>query len=444
MNNLDTLINVAVAHGELATGVRRELVARRHGARAAIVLKPPQTAKQPHAPWTEDENNFLRRHHGRLSEREIGARLGRSRNAVRIHWKRELRLPAPSKAPGVLTAEQVANGLGLDSKSVHKLIDRGLLPGWRLPSDAGDVTRVVNRVTLLRWIVNPLHWCYFQPERVGAKARGGKRQYGRNYDEAFWAKAQRLVQLRRERWDDEWWRPGDAARHFGVDVRAVCANIQRRKLPATRWGNWWVLKSDALRLARFRKWVGKGGKGQDRKEVSPRADAFIVLAAAVGLVPAFIARMMGAKWNEKRVAHRLRSLHRWKRIPALIREHGLDVEYDPRTGVLFADWRKHANRFKRLARAMERFNGGKAVGAARPAVARIPHSLRSGGQVANDRVNDLRLARGVLYVWGMRQARTARQRCLVTNAGKRCGQLTAAALRNHMDKLGAAGLRLWK
>ncbi len=241
-------IEAAIALAEVQTGVR--------GGKRAIPLCHDPVATRNRI-WTEQENQFLRDNHGRISEVEIAHRLGRTPIAVHIHKERELKLESMSKAPDILTAEQVANGLGCDSKSIHLLLDTGRMPGRRLPS--ARPIRVVNRLVLMKWILDPDHWLYFKPGRVGTLHRRGKRVPGESYDFAFWENARRLITKARRKWKDAWLTPGQVTQILKIKpkptrrrtikdripgVRYVNRAIRKGTLKAKRWGNWWIRKSD--------------------------------------------------------------------------------------------------------------------------------------------------------------------------------------------------------
>ena len=361
---IDDLVEASVVSGELAAGLAPAWVASHSRlGRSAVVLLSKATGarrrrKSPN--WQPDEDEFLRLHLGKLSEDEIAKRLGRTLVAVHLRWSRDLGLPAPSKAPDILTCEQVAEGLGVDSKTAAMLIDRGILAGRRLPTD--DVTRVVLRTTLLRFVTQPCNWCYIDPERVGLR---GPRRTKSAYDAEFWAHARRLAQRAMERWDDEWWTPGQAGRHHGVDHRLINRDIHQGKLPAVRWGNWRILKSDAVKMR-----YGHG-KGQfERTRWSERADEFLVLGEAVGLSTNALSAMMGglsAGWKTQTVCYRLAELKRQRLVAGVIRRGKLKVRYNARTGregtrgTLYADWRDYRARFPRLARAMDKLESGEAM-----------------------------------------------------------------------------------
>lgn len=383
--DLDLLVEAAAVHGQLAAGANPAVVATRttHARLVTVAARGHRQGRNSTC-WTKAEDAFLRENLGWLSETDIARRLGRTPLAVQIRWKRELRLPGPSCDPRIITAEQIAIGLGMDGKSVHKLIARGLLPGRRLPWN-NRICRVVDRVTLLRWITNPMHWVYFKPERVGQPLY--RRIPKRKYDAAFWQKAAALVQRRRAMWQDEWWSIGQVAAWHGVDHRLVNNAIHDGRLPAVDWGNWWVLRSDATRPGlQVVAYLGRGGAGVDRKPVSPRADAFLVLAAAVGLPRNVIGRMM--KMDPKWVDYRLRALRQRGRLPWLIKAHQLPVKVDG-AGNVWADWREHRDRFPRLARAMRYFKAGQTLAHA-----------------------ELTIVARVLYTWCRFGARSQTQRAL--------------------------------
>lgn len=337
LRNLDLLVESAAVQGQLAGGEPPAWVAAHSslGRRAVAVLngRIKQHGKSP--TWSPDEDKFLKSNLGILSEEIIARRLGRTPVAVHLRWSRNLKLPPPSKVPGVITGNQIADTLGLDVHSVMKLIDRGILPGRRMPGRR--VIRLVNRTTFARWAVNPTNWIYFKSQRVR--------------DEHL----RKLIELRRGRWDDEWWTTGKVGRyHHSVNSRLVNRDILQGKLPAVKWGNWHVLRSDAIRLRYF---TGKG-HGHER-DWSERADVFLILAHAVGFSTNAIAAMCG--WKTGAVSYRLAALRREKRISPLIRKHGLKVEVNARTGELFADWKCYRSRFPRLARAMDHLKRGDSM-----------------------------------------------------------------------------------
>jgi hypothetical protein len=356
MNKLDLLIEASAVSGQLAAGVDPQRVAGQStlGARGVAVLagrdgREMRKAKEPK--WTPEEDRFIEACMGSLTDDEIGAALGRSGNAVHIRRERELGLPVRSKRPDVMSTEQVAQGLCKDGKSIHLLFDRGILPGWKMPGVMNF--RLVNKTRLLMWLTNPMNWCYFDPKRIGNKSN---RRISQVYDHAFWAHARRLVRKRRSIWKDEWLRIGEAGRITGIDTRLLCKSVYQGRLPAMDWGNYYILKSclTAPGLC-LRKHKGRGGDKGAFRFASPRAQSFLVLAEAVGLMHEEIGEMMG--WKEKRVAYLLKRLHREGLVPKIIREHGLKAGYDRETGKPFASWRVYDHRFPYLVKKMAALGG---------------------------------------------------------------------------------------
>lgn len=235
-------IEQAVALAEAETCVR--------GGGAKIPLCLSEDSKSRAGFWTEEEDEYIRKNHGRVSEDDLVAYLGRTWSAVHIRITRELYLVAPSKNPSLLTGEQVSWGLGLDGKSIHRLMDTGLMPHRILP--AKDKTRVIDRQVLMRWLLKPEHWVYFKTERVGAVRPKGKRLLSDAYDFVFWDAAGQLVRKARAKWKDEWLTPGQVADIMGYKRKPNNGKAQSHmlnkailegNLKAVRWGNWRILRS---------------------------------------------------------------------------------------------------------------------------------------------------------------------------------------------------------
>lgn len=381
MSRSDALAEQVLAETLVAHGRSRRWVGARLGnRRAATVARVAPTRRRGKAPaWTASEDDYLRANLGRQSEAEIAIALGRSETAVRLRWKRDLQLPAPSRNPDWVTAEQIAEGLGVDTKLIDRLIDEGRLAGWRLPTRR--TMRVALRITVLQWLVNPDHGIYFRPERVNR----GPRRSKRCYDFAFWAKAKRLVELARRRWDDEWLSAGQAARLRGVSGAAINKAVRDGRLPGIKWGNWRFRRSAVMRpeLVFF---TGKGTATS--VHYTDAADAFLLLARAVGLPWSAIGRLMA--WPGSRCEYRFATLMRTGAIRRLSRNWDLKIACNTRKRVLFADWKRYRHRFPQLARAMQRFRVGVPVLDAR----------------------DLSAVRGVLRTWAAWFARTSAQRAL--------------------------------
>lgn len=238
-------IDAAIAAAEATTGVR------------GTVTRVPATisskAKTKSRLWTEKEEQFLIENHGRMSDLEIGLRLGRTASGVENHWKRELHLKAPSKLDTTLTGEHVAMGLCIDSHSVSRLAERGILSMrrinyWHRNGPRDRHIKVVDRHLFMRWLLDPANWCYFKPRRVGTMRRRGKRAYTGVDDHEFWEKARIAVRRAFRAWKDKWLTPAQAGRILKLKGRAGDHNINKGirvgTLKATRWGNWWIRRSD--------------------------------------------------------------------------------------------------------------------------------------------------------------------------------------------------------
>lgn len=254
------LLDAVVSLAEAETGSRPCLEALGRSRRIPVVgAGGPRRLRG--ARWTPEEDDFLRAKLGYLSEAEIGRALGRSRIAVSNRWKRDLHLISPRRNPNWLTLEAFAHGLGMDQKSVAKLVDRGMIPSRRLPAvviPGKALIRVVDCKTALAWIADPMHWLYFKPDRVGAFRKQEHRHAARP-NVVFWRAARAAIDARRRTWRDAWLSPTEAGALMGLPLdregratHQLNKAIRRKLLPAVRWGNWWILRSEARRFAHER------------------------------------------------------------------------------------------------------------------------------------------------------------------------------------------------
>lgn len=332
---LDSLIEEAVVYGELTAGTRAHWLSSQADARMVSVMAARHANQHERAAaWTPAEEQFVRANRWRMSDEELGQALGRSREAISIYWQRNLRLPMRSKDPECPTAREVGRMLGLGcSKTVVRWIEEGILPGYQLPMDRQ--VWGIPRQALVRFVVNPENWIYFRTERV---------------EDPY---LRRLVELRRARWHDAWWTPGQVCAYHGVTQGAINRAILEGRLPASRWGNWWIKRSDAVA---FRITPRKG----HTPEIAwtSTGDAFLLLARALGFSYTAIGALNG--WPDSRVAFRLTALEKQQAVARVIRDHALAVQYDPQQGMLFADWRHYRGRFRRLETAILRFLHGSA------------------------------------------------------------------------------------
>lgn len=352
-----TLLDLAIAETEATEG-------RPHARELAPWQVREKTATRA-AYWTQADDAFLRENLGIISEEAIAEALGRTVVAIHLRWCRELGLPAPSKDPAYITAYQAGLALGLDAGHVvQRWVDSGLLPGERIPFNGARLIRRIRRVTFERWVVKPSNWVYFDPGQVADPHLA------------------RLLALRQARWGDAWLTANQAAALCGVSHESVKAAMYRGALPFVRvvnragreprgkprrdmgggfgWGSLFVLRSDALAQV----WYPGAGPGKtttyNHLQWDPAADAFLILAVAMGNPVAMVDRMLGIVPPAKRTEARIAYLHRSGKLAGMIERFGLPVAYDPETGALFADWRLHVGRFPALAGAIRRYMTGRA------------------------------------------------------------------------------------
>ena len=213
------------------------------------------------AVWTREEDAFLKANLGILSLAEIGRALGRSVDAIHNRWERDLHLPSPRRNPNWLTLEAFSQGLGVDSHTLGRLADRGLIEVRCLPAvvkKGPNSIRVVDRKVALAWIADPMHWIYFKTERVGLFRKQGRRPATKP-NVIFWREARASIDKHLLTWKDAWLTPTEAAVLIGLPVdrrERNCHGINKAinlgLLKAVRWGNWRILRSEVLKFARER------------------------------------------------------------------------------------------------------------------------------------------------------------------------------------------------
>lgn len=331
--DLDSLLD-SIADEAAARSGASPLVLSARGVRLRPGLRKFRLSPKG-AIWMEDEKAFLRANIGVLSDAEIGARLGRSAEAIKIRRTR-LGYPAPTLRPGWMTANRAAWWLGSDVHAVCMLIRRGLLPAQVLPGESGIL--VLRKVSLYRFAVCPENWIYFRRTKVRDPH------------------LRRLIEIQAARWDDEWWTPGQVGDYLGLKCNGVNHLVRKGVLRAKRWGNWWIKKSEVTRPGLVI-WTGKGSAGYTWK---PDVDAFLILGYAAGLSYTALNRLIG--WPHRTAEHRLHLLRQGGNIPDIVRRYHLPVQYDPDRKLLFADWRDCAARFPSLVRLVAKFKAGKLLG----------------------------------------------------------------------------------
>ncbi len=329
--DLDALIDDAVIYGELQDGTSAAWLAQRLDPRRVAVMAKLALAQNvgKEREWTREEDEFLVNHYMGMSDQDLAQALGRTSDGVHIHWERKLRLPARSRNPEWPNLHEVARLLGAPcSKVFRKLIRRGILPGRKLPLGA-DVW-VIHRRDLLRFVCNPRNWIYFKTERVQD------------------AQLRRLIELRRAMWGDAWWSPGEVAAYHGVSVSVVNKYIHLGKLPAVRWANWHILRSDAVRFP------FQAGSGTHCRLWTEGGDAFLLLGRAIG----FSWGDLDVLTNLTNTDARVNLLWKQGRVSEIARRQRLAIQIDPAQRRLYADWRQWRGRFRFLDRAVFRFATG--------------------------------------------------------------------------------------
>jgi len=229
--DLDALIEEAVISGEIASGTPSQFLAAHGDARMVAVLGATRgPERQAAAEWTDEEDRFVLENMRWMTDAEIGARLGRSAHAVKIHRFRHLRYDARRKDPEWPNLQAVARIMGVPcQKTVAGWANQGLIAARVLPTTNGEV-RAIARTELFAWASDPENWIYFKPERVADP------------------ELQTLIADARLQWQDEWWTPGQVGAYHGVTHMAINNRINLGTLPAKRWGNWWIKRSDAIAL----------------------------------------------------------------------------------------------------------------------------------------------------------------------------------------------------
>jgi hypothetical protein len=278
MDKVESLIEFAVVNSYIESGVPAEWLITNSDVRPNCKGKGSRPAR-----WSQQEDHFVQENLGYITLKEIGATLGRTENAIKIRQVRR-QFPAPSNRPGWLTGNEAAKALGMDIHSIIKLRKYGIMPMDILPGVKGIMQ--MKQVRLYIWAINPDHWIYFKIGKMG--------------DEHL----KRLVLLAQSRWDDEWWSVGRVAAYHNIDKRRVNFYILASMIPAKRWGNWFVKRSDVLGL-RFRH------QNEAVYAWSPGADAFLLRGRALRLEWGVIGRLM--KWPIKRAVYRYHCLVRMGR-----------------------------------------------------------------------------------------------------------------------------------
>lgn len=166
-----------------------------------------------HRPWTEDDEEYLADHWGRIGDAAIAKHLGRTIVSIRLKAKR-LGL---TRRGNVWTAADVARLFGVNGKTVVHWIERGWLRGHRAPFGAGGRDRA--------WSIDE--------DSLGKFIR----TMGWAYDVRMMTPGEYLTNLARQiHRADPWLETEGAARLAGVAVNTI-QRWCRGGLPHHRRGN---------------------------------------------------------------------------------------------------------------------------------------------------------------------------------------------------------------
>lgn len=155
------------------------------------------------------------------SDERIGAALGVTANAVCMARKRN---GLVSGKRAFLSARQVGAMMGVESKAVAVWIERGMLRGRHGTVWGPRPMWWVTYDDLLAFVEAEAHWHTWRPERIS--------------DDSLRAYALRL------RGDVRFLTVGEVAWRMCVQPGTVNRWIHEGRLPARKWGNWWVRESD--------------------------------------------------------------------------------------------------------------------------------------------------------------------------------------------------------
>jgi len=283
MTELAEMMNVIVSDAMLSAGASPAVLQSRGG----ILRGEKQTITRNPA-WSKTEDDFLKENLGVLTMSEMAAALGRSTNAIKVHWTR-LGFTAPIRARGWVTAHRVCKLMGLDSHTVPAWVRLGIMEGKPAVTERRDIT-LINLEYLKYWVTRPEHWPYFKVEKM-------KPGYLR-----------RLVEKAQARWGDQWLSSAEVARLKGLkNARTVMADVYKKRLPAIQcphiggrnnanWAYWFVRLSDA---ERYRHPLRTDGR---IPWITDRADEFMLRMDAEGRNSVEIGRLM--KRDSKQVGFR--------------------------------------------------------------------------------------------------------------------------------------------
>lgn len=283
--------------------------------------------------WTAEEDAFLSDNTGFLSLEEIADVLGRPVEGVKL---RRQRTGIPPTTKRWMSANDVADQLGVDCKVVVRWIDEmGFMSGRRLP--VRHTQYAITELALKRFIIKPEHWTLLDVYAIPD------------------LHLRRLALLAMERWGDRWVTTGQVASWLGCHHKDVLHQIYRGRIRGVQLWNsgaaWHLRESEARKL------VIPRGSGSSILDWNDEADAFRILAAAIGIPKVSIGILTG---EGRSCEYRLRYLIVHDMVDEVLARNGIEgVQFNLETRLLWADWRPHQHRFPYLARSVEKFLDGR-------------------------------------------------------------------------------------
>jgi biotin operon repressor len=292
--NTSQLIDVFITEAQIANGMPAAWL-EIQGRRARGVAGRPVRENKRMPRWTPEEDAFVLQNRSAMSLEEIGARLGRSSNAIKVRGYR-IQAATPRRTPGYVSGNQIAQILGVDSHNPPAWIERGILVGEVIPYNQSRVWRRTTWPAFLRFLVRPTSWVYFKVEKIKNP------------------RLRRLVELAQAKWGDRWLTTRQAADLRGCELEAIQNAILHGRLHGYHagstdrlrvwaWAQWFVLRSEVERLP-----LPWGCDKGHTIQWSPRADAFIVRACRERIAYEDMSRMM--HWPVKRIQYRVLLLRR--------------------------------------------------------------------------------------------------------------------------------------
>ena len=233
----------AVANALIRTGVD---VFMHQGKRFVLLADlTAVTASYPKQTWSKEEIARFRNLWGYRPLAEIARLLGRTETALEVKAKK-LKLPAVADWPGVYTEVTLSPLLGMDRKSVWRLMRIGAeLPAITLYKRNKPV-QVVYEDHLCRWLKRPENWVFIT-----------------DVDRISHPPFVAAIQATQRQWNDAWLTPGETAVLLGICHREVNKYIHRGSLQAVKHGNWRIQQSSAValrdKLNLHRQFASKGG-----------------------------------------------------------------------------------------------------------------------------------------------------------------------------------------